>query len=147
MQPGHRASVEQACESRREGTRPMRLAALALLLAVATPAFARPAQHRSDRTNAPVIVHPPRVVTGRPVQVRWRHVEVRRPERRYFPQRARFEAMDPYRFQRLLQAVEAQPFGDGRILVLQTAVGENLFSVDQVIAVLDRMTFGSEKIE
>lgn len=132
----------------------MRVSLFVLLLAVASPAAARPApppqarqveRHRhhpaprvTRRGPAPRVVRvrpairPVRVVYPRPVQLR--PVPYVRP-------------MDPWEFQRLLAAVRDQPFGDDRLLVIELAARDHLFSVAQVVGLLDSLTFGSEKLD
>ena len=60
---------------------------------------------------------------------------------------ARPQAVPPGDFQRILLALDDADFSDEKLSVLRSAAATRHFLVDQVIAVLGKMTFDSDKIE
>ncbi|MCB9741200.1 MAG: DUF4476 domain-containing protein [Alphaproteobacteria bacterium] len=57
------------------------------------------------------------------------------------------QAMPADRFNHLILAMEAEPFGDDKMALLMAASGDWVFTIDQVGRAMDAMTFSSEKVE
>lgn len=63
------------------------------------------------------------------------------------PEEVFLEPCPPGDFDALVRAVEAEPFTDGKLSVLRDAIGHRHFVVNQVMRMMDAMTFPNDKVE